>query len=238
MDTDLIMNSPWHIDTFHITARLLLAVLLGGLVGLEREQNNHAAGLRTHILVCLGAALIMLLSMYGFNAFVYEPQVRIDPARLAANVITGIGFLGAGTIVFNGSSISGLTTAASLWVVAAIGLSIGAGFYYPSIIGTLMVLMSLYILNIVEKRWIRSRKRTHVIRIEMPDKPGALAAVSAVMARRAIDIRKVNIEEKGRVGDQEFIAISLSVKMPRADILLPVTDELRQVEGVLGVAIE
>lgn len=235
---DTIINSPWYISDWHITLRLVLALLLGGLIGLEREQNNHAAGLRTHILVCLGATLIMLLSMYGFNAFVNETNVRIDPARLAANVITGIGFLGAGTIVFNGSSISGLTTAASLWVVAAIGLSIGAGFYYPAIISTVMVFISLYILNKVEKRWLRSRKRTHVIRIEMPDQPGALAAVSAVMARRAIDIRKVNIEEKGRVGDQEFIAICLSVKMPRPDVLLPVTDELRQVQGVSGVAIE
>jgi putative Mg2+ transporter-C (MgtC) family protein len=235
---DTIINSPWYINDWHITLRLLLALLLGGIIGLEREQNNHAAGLRTHILVCLGSTLIMLLSMYGFNAFVNETNVRIDPARLAANVITGIGFLGAGTIVFNGSSISGLTTAASLWVVAAIGLSIGAGFYYPAIISTVMVFISLYILNKVEKRWIRSRKRTHVIRIEMPDRPGALAAVSAVMGRRAIDIRKVNIEEKGRVGEQEMIAISLSVQMPRADVLLPVTDELRQVEGVLGVAIE
>lgn len=235
---DTIINNPWYISDWHITLRLVLALLLGGLIGLEREQNNHAAGLRTHIMVCLGATLIMLLSMYGFNAFVNETNVRIDPARLAANVITGIGFLGAGTIVFNGSSISGLTTAASLWVVAAIGLSIGAGFYYPAIISTVMAFISLYILNKVEKRWLRSRKRTHVIRIEMPDRPGALAAVSAVMARRAIDIRKVNIEEKGRVGDREIIAISLSVKMPRPDVLLPVTDELRMVEGVFGVAIE
>ncbi len=233
-----IANSPWDIDTLHITIRLLLALTLGGLVGLEREQNNHAAGLRTHILVCLGATLIMLLSMYGFNEFVNELNVRIDPARLAANVITGIGFLGAGTIVFNGSSISGLTTAASLWVVAAIGLSVGAGFYYPAVISTVMVLISLYILNKVEKRWIRGRKRTHVMRIDMPDRPGALAAVSAVLARRGIDIRKVTIEEKGKKAEQDFIAIILSIKMPRADILLPVSDELRQVEGVSGVAIE
>ncbi|WP_127582466.1 MgtC/SapB family protein [Paenibacillus koleovorans] len=221
-----------------MTARLLLAVLLGGLVGLEREQNNHAAGLRTHILVCLGAALIMLLSMYGFNEFVDEYNVRMDPARLAANVITGIGFLGAGTIVFNGSSISGLTTAASLWVVAAIGLAVGAGFYYPALISCVSVLLVLYILNKVEKRYLRGRKRTHVVHIDMPDRPGALAAVSAVLARRAVDIRKVVIEEKRRAGDQEQIAIHLSVRLPRNDVLLPVTDELRQVEGVLGVTIE
>lgn len=234
---DILHTSPWYIDNWHLTLRVLISLVLGGLIGLEREQNNHAAGLRTHILVCVGSSLIMLLSMYGFNEFVDETNVRIDPARLAANVITGIGFLGAGTIVFNGASISGLTTAASLWVVAGIGLAVGAGFYYPAILVTVVMFISLYILNKVEKKWIRSSKRTHVIRIEMPDRTGALAAVSAVLARRAIDIRKVIIEDR-RKGEQELISIFLSVKMPRADVLLPVTDELRQVEDVLEVGIE
>jgi putative Mg2+ transporter-C (MgtC) family protein len=93
------VHNPWYISELHILLRLLLALLLGGLVGFEREQSNHAAGLRTNILVCLGSCLLMLLSMYGFSAFVDEPNVRVDPARLAAAVITGIGFLGAGTIL-------------------------------------------------------------------------------------------------------------------------------------------
>lgn len=96
-------------------------MLLGGLIGFERERSNHAAGLRTHILVCLGSTLIMLLSIYGFSDFVDEINVRIDPARLATAVITGIGFLGAGTILFTGKSITGLTTAASIWVVGPWG---------------------------------------------------------------------------------------------------------------------
>lgn len=106
---------------------MVLAAVLGGLVGMEREWNNHAAGFRTHILVCLGAATIMLLSIYGFSQFVNEANVRMDPARLAAQVISGVGFLGAGAILRNGPVISGLTTAASVWVVAAIGLCVGAG---------------------------------------------------------------------------------------------------------------
>lgn len=125
------MSNPWFIDEWHILLRLLLAMLLGGLVGLERERSNHAAGLRTHILVCLGSALIMMLSIYGFKDFAHELNVRIDPARLATAVITGVGFLGAGTILFTGKSITGLTTAASIWVVAAIGLASGAGFFLP-----------------------------------------------------------------------------------------------------------
>lgn len=90
------MADPWYIDNVHILLRLLLSMLLGGLVGLERERSNHAAGLRTHILVCMGSTLIIMLSIYGFSEFVHEVNIRIDPARLASAVITGIGFLGAG----------------------------------------------------------------------------------------------------------------------------------------------
>lgn len=115
------MNNPWIIDDSHIILRLLLSMLLGGFIGFERERSNHAAGLRTHIMVSLGSTLIMLLSIYGFADFIKEANVRIDPARLATAVITGVGFLGAGTIMFTGKSITGLTTAASIWVVAAIG---------------------------------------------------------------------------------------------------------------------
>src|SRR4051794_30035185 len=118
------MNDPWVIGNGHLVLRLLLSVLLGGLVGVERERKNHAAGLRTHTLVCLGSCLIMILSMYGFSDFADEPNVRLDPARLAAQVISGVGFLGAGTILFTGKSITGLTTAASIWVVMAIGLAV------------------------------------------------------------------------------------------------------------------
>ena len=131
---------------------------MGGIIGWERELSNQSAGFRTHILVCVGSALIMLLSMYGFADYAYEANVRMDPARLAAQVISGIGFLGAGTILRNGLSISGLTTAASLWVVAAIGLSVGAGFYLPSIIATSIVFTNLFILNRVEKRVFKSKR--------------------------------------------------------------------------------
>lgn len=126
----------WQISLFEMTLRLLLALVLGGLIGLERELGGHSAGFRTHILVCLGSAVIVLLSMYGFSDFAAEPNVRLDPARLAAQVISGVGFLGAGTIMRNGFGVSGLTTAASLWVSAAIGLSAGAGFYYGAVIAT------------------------------------------------------------------------------------------------------
>lgn len=141
------MNNPWIIDDSHIILRLLLSMLLGGFIGFERERSNHAAGLRTHIMVSLGSTLIMLLSIYGFVDFIKEANVRVGPARLAAAVITGVGFLGAGTILFTGKAITGLTTAASIWVVAAIGLGVGAGFYFPSIAATVLVLLNLRVFN-------------------------------------------------------------------------------------------
>ncbi|CAM4382062.1 MgtC/SapB family protein [Paenibacillus typhae] len=141
----------WHIDHLEIAIRIAVALLVGGLVGLERERGQHHAGLRTHILVCLGSTLITLISTYGFGQFASEPNVRMDPARLTAQIISGIGFLGAGTILRTGNSISGLTTAASLWVVAAMGIAIGAGFYFGAILTFVSVLVCLFVLQWVER---------------------------------------------------------------------------------------
>ena len=129
-----------YITEYEIALRLFLACIFGGIVGYERERNDSSAGFRTHILVSLGSALIMILSMYGFNEFT---TVTKDPARLAAQVVSGIGFLGAGTILRDKTSIKGLTTAASLWVVAAIGLAAWAGFYFSSFFVTLLVFLTL-----------------------------------------------------------------------------------------------
>lgn len=129
-----------HIADYEIAFRLILACVLGGVVGLERERNDSPAGFRTHILVSMGASLIMVLSMYGFSDFI---TVNKDPARLAAQVVSGVGFLGAGTILRDGASVKGLTTAASLWVVSAIGLAAGAGFYFSSLLVTGLVFIAL-----------------------------------------------------------------------------------------------
>lgn len=129
-----------HITEYEIALRLFLACVFGGIVGFERERNDSPAGFRTHILVSLGSALIMVLSMYGFNDF---NSVNKDPARLAAQVVSGIGFLGAGTILRDNASVKGLTTAASLWVVAAIGLASGAGFYFSAFFVTVLVFLTL-----------------------------------------------------------------------------------------------
>jgi putative Mg2+ transporter-C (MgtC) family protein len=130
--------------------RLILAVILSSLVGLERQMHRRYAGLRTHILVCLGSCLIMLTSLYVFD--IYKDVVALDPSRIAAGVITGIGFLGAGAIIRDREGIKGLTTAASLWVVAGIGLAVGCGFYSASVITTILALGVLLLLRQAEEK--------------------------------------------------------------------------------------
>ena len=136
------------ITPFSIIARLILAVILGGLIGFEREVSRRSAGLRTHILVCLGSCLIMLTSLYVFD--IYKDCVALDPGRIAAGVITGIGFLGAGAIIRSGEVVKGLTTAATVWLVAGIGLGIGCGFYLASMITAILGIGVLYFLRFLE----------------------------------------------------------------------------------------
>jgi len=131
-----------------MVGRLLLTLLLSGLIGLERQVHRRDAGLRTHILVALGSCLIMLTSLYVFD--IYKDQVALDPVRIAAGVVTGIGFLGAGTIIRESDGVRGLTTAASLWVVAGIGLAVGVGFNKIAIYTSALVLIVLHFLRYLE----------------------------------------------------------------------------------------
>jgi putative Mg2+ transporter-C (MgtC) family protein len=137
--------------------RLALAAVLGGVVGIERELREREAGLRTHLLVALGSALFTIVSAYGFHAFLSSGAnvVRADPTRIAAQIVTGIGFLGAGAIIRQGLSVRGLTTAATLWVVAAIGLAVGAGYYSGALITTGLVVLALWPLRLVAYRFVR-----------------------------------------------------------------------------------
>lgn len=135
--------------TLEFILRLLCAALLGGLIGLEREYRSKEAGFRTHFLVALGSALFMIVSAYGFSDVVFTEGTRIDVSRIAAQVVSGIGFIGAGTIIFQKSEnvVRGLTTAAGLWVTAAIGLACGGGMYALASIATLLVLLGLEAFN-------------------------------------------------------------------------------------------
>lgn len=239
----LSLEDPWIISNVQILGRLLLALLLGGLIGYERERSNHAAGLRTHILVCVGSTLIMMLSVYGFVAFIDEPNVRIDPARLATAVITGVGFLGAGTILFTGKSITGLTTAASIWVVAAIGLGVGAGFYFASIVSTVIVLLNLWIFNKIEQRYMSGQK-VHIIILKGFSSPDLLERISDFMSEEEIKIKKVTIKEEnsmsiGRLPSEgRAVEIQMEVLCKPGFDQLRIAGTLRNWEELSGVSVE
>lgn len=142
---------------------IFVGAILGGAIGLEREYRSKEAGFRTHFLVGLGSALFMVLSMHGFDGFHGEPGVIIqrDPARMAAQVVSGIGFIGAGTIIFQKNVVKGLTTAAGLWVTSAIGMTAGVGMYDVAVAATVMVLVCLEGMNFLHHHVFKSRQRQY-----------------------------------------------------------------------------
>lgn len=228
----------WEISLLEITIRLVFAVVLGGLIGLEREWSNRSAGFRTHILVCIGSASIMLLSIYGFNEFVYEMNVRTDPARLAAQVISGIGFLGAGTIIRNGNSVTGLTTAASLWVVAAIGLCVGAGFYYVATLATALVLISLFLLNRWEKQFLQKAKRNEIV-LELLDRPNNFGHIIARFRDQGFPVQSIVMDSEEKLdidGQQERVMrIKFTLKVRKADKLMMLIEQIAKLEEVIAI---
>lgn len=145
-----------------IICQLLLATFLGALVGLEREYKRRAAGLRTHSLVCLGAALFTIISLEAFTGWLIKPGVSFDPGRIVSQIVLGIGFIGAGLIIFRQSQVEGLTTAAGIWVVAAIGVAVGTKLYLIAIFSTFLTLGILAGLRILEEKAIQKSPPTDV----------------------------------------------------------------------------
>lgn len=158
------LTGLFHDEFLTMSFRIILSLILSGLIGFEREVNRHSAGFRTHILVGVSATLLMLMSLYGFQDYILENQeiVRFDPARIPSYVVSGIGFLGAGTIIVTGMTVKGLTTAASIWAVAGLGLVVGIGMYDIAILTTVIILLSLIFLNRFEQFISRRKHITHV----------------------------------------------------------------------------
>src|SRR5919197_430694 len=179
------------LSTWDVLGRLVLAAALGGAIGFERELREREAGLRTHMRVCLGSALFTIVSAYGFRDFLTsgDQVIRADPARIAAQIVVGIGFLGAGAIIRHGLSVRGLTTAATLWVAAAIGLAAGAGYYSAAVFTTAITLVSLSPLRIVAHRvFERMRPQEQDLVVEL--KPET--SVSALLGK--LEEEKVGVE--------------------------------------------
>lgn len=178
-----------------ILIRLTLAALLGAIIGIERERKNWAAGLRTHMLVCVGAALTMIVSAYGFEDILKEKNVTLDPSRIAAQVISGIGFIGAGTILFLRQGIvRGLTTAAGLWTVAAIGLATGGGMYFAACSATALAITILFILQPLEQKFSKRFKPKN-LKITASGKTKSLELVNIVFGYTHLTISSCTIEQ-------------------------------------------
>lgn len=167
------------LSTAEIILRLLLGSVFGGIIGFERYAHGRAAGFRTHLLVCVASVLIMIISEYYHYLSLWDPSyIRVDPARLAAGAITGVGFLGAGVIVKTGLNVQGLTTAACLWIVSAIGLSIGSGLYAAGIVSFVITYVALWLLRTVEDKMPSlSYRFMTVVMEEKGDEESILSAI-------------------------------------------------------------
>jgi putative Mg2+ transporter-C (MgtC) family protein len=212
--------------------RLALAAVLGGLIGVERELREREAGLRTHLLVAVGSALFTIVGAYGFHDFLSsgESVVRADPTRIAAQIVTGIGFLGAGAIIRQGFSVRGLTTAATLWVVAAVGLASGAGYYSAAVITTALVLIALYPLRILAYKILRGfRPEDGTLLVELPvgaAPGGVIDEIESAGAR----IGSIDVSQEG-----DRRRLELDVVLPR-DVPAPrLVARIADVESVAEV---
>ena len=225
------MHSIPTLAGWEVLLRLALAAVLGAAIGLEREIRERGAGLRTHLLVSLGSALFTIVSAYGFHSFLASGAsvVRADPTRIAAQIVTGIGFLGAGAIIRQGLSVRGLTTAATLWVVAAIGLAAGAGYYSAAVVTTVLVLVSLWPLRILAYRiFLRYRPERERLLVDLA--PGRSAA--PVLA--AVEEAGGRIESLAVTGDDEGRSVALEVDLTE-EARLSTTSAVSELDGVRGI---
>ena len=194
-----------------VLLRLALAGVLGASIGLERELREREAGLRTHLLVCVGSALFTIVSAYGFRDFLVNggSVIRADPTRIAAQIVTGIGFLGAGAIIRQGLSVRGLTTAATLWVVAAIGVASGAGYYSAAAITTVLVILSLWPLRLLAYRvFVRFRPERErlIVDLERGRPPGLLLDT--------IEAAGAHVESLSLADEEDRRSVALEVDFP------------------------
>lgn len=178
-----------------ILIRLLLAALFGALIGLERERKEWAAGMRTHMMVSVGSCLIMLVSAYGFVGILGTPHVELDPSRVAAQVISGIGFIGAGTILYmKQGTIRGLTTASGLWTVAGIGLATGGGMYFAAAVTTVLALIILWALQPLERLYTKKYKHKSLIIITNLNVNNS-ELLKDILSNDALKIQTFNLEK-------------------------------------------
>jgi putative Mg2+ transporter-C (MgtC) family protein len=216
---DILMS-----DICIVFGKLLIAAILGGFIGWEREKRGRPAGLRTHLLLCVGVTLMMLVSEHIFVHYqVYKSDsvLRIDPARIAAQVVTGVGFLGAGTIMRFRASVRGLTTAASLWIVSGIGLAVGSGFILPAIFTTIIAMTTLIFLPKVEGEIEKDKYMT--IKMLISGQEHFLDNIKNILEKNSIILQNYKFEKDVQ---KEEIVYDMSVKFKDEKMLVLATDDM------------
>jgi len=229
------MSDFIHPEFLTMSIRLLLALVLSGIIGFEREINKHSAGFRTHILVGVSSCLMMLLSLYGFEEYTnnFAGEVRFDPARIPSYVISGIGFLGAGTIIVTGVTVKGLTTAASIWAVAGLGLVVGIGMIDIAILTTIIIFFSLFFLNNIE-RIISKRGRRRKLEIIVTD----LSIVDQIFIHfnsHDVTVRNFHLEKDQSDGSDGAVIIIADISIGKDTVLNDVCYDLLEIDQIKQV---
>lgn len=206
---------------FELFLRIVLSTVLGGIVGIDRERGSHSAGFRTNILVCIGSCLLTIVSVYGFRDL---GTVR-DPARLAAQIVSGIGFLGAGVILHKGITVRGLTTAASMWAVAGIGIATGAGMLKLATATTFLVVIVLSSSKMLE-RFLKS-KHTAVLQIYLIKNDDAMIELKRFLSKNKISSKTFDIIYSGDI----YIVLELNIHSPKT----PVDEVIESVKMIPGI---
>jgi putative Mg2+ transporter-C (MgtC) family protein len=213
-----------------IALRLAIAALLGSLIGFERERLMWSAGIRTHMLVSVGACLFMIVSAYGFAHATTLPHVVLDPSRIAAQVVSGVGFLGAGSILLRGQAVRGLTTAASIWSVAALGLASGGGLYFAAAVATGIILLILAGLKPLEEAY-RARNQSYVVKVRLEPRSLDSETMKKALGVRGGQIKRI-LAGIGEDGLEER-AIHLT-RVSRSDVHKG-AERLRAISGIQAV---
>lgn len=217
---------------YELLLRLLLAALLGSAIGLERERLLWAAGLRTHMLVCVGSCLIMIVSAFGFSDILGTSNVVLDPSRIAAQVVSGIGFLGAGAILLRGDIVRGLTTAASVWAVAGIGLAIGGGLYAAAVSATIIILIILAGMKPLEEKFKTRKNNTWILTLTVKHNQMSMDLLQETIHNRTTYIKQLIIQSTDKP-EIDHVTIILTKVSPL--IALEIIAQLKNLSCVLDI---
>lgn len=224
------MEYSW--EMLETVFKVLAAIIFGGLVGLEREHQSKAAGLRTHIILCVGATLITIVSIRMSRDLGTDRLA--DPTRIAANIVTGIGFLGGGAILRMGATVKGLTTAACIWTVTGVGMAVGAGYYFPAALVILAVLLTLHFLARFEDMFL-IRKEYRQVTLTARASADLLGSIEKVLANRHISIKSIDVEKELNEPNVEIKAL---VTIPDRIDLKKLSEEVFLIPGTIHFEVE